>query len=161
MLPWQSYNDAQPGVPRLSRAFSFDPEQKSHSSVMYKSFVYPFIHCAEGDVWPACVCVSVTCGGQPHYVWMKTSHTADITPWWKQISPFLFTVTHSGALFRPQSDHSFCSQCGKRSRGMTHVFRERYLDELDVMAWPAEAEWDSFSLRLKAEAGVVPVNIHI
>lgn len=40
-------------------------------------------------------------------------------------------VKHSGALFltSPQSDHSFCGV------SMTDVFREYYLDELDIMSW--------------------------
>lgn len=52
-----------PDLEGLERAeLFFDPERKSHSSVMYKSSVYPFIHYV-GRL--AGTCTSETCGEQP------------------------------------------------------------------------------------------------
>ena len=59
LLNTQNYNDARLDLDRLQfPELSFDPGRKSHSSVMYKNFVWPFIHYSEAD---RCLASERTC----------------------------------------------------------------------------------------------------
>lgn len=124
-------------------------------------FILSFITQRKADVWLPCVCVCVTCAGQPYHVSMETSHIVGEVTYCRYYQPdersFLyFCYSHALRSFILSTKWSQLLWRVKRSHWMTDVFREHYLDELRK-----DAEWDTFPLWLKTEAGAAAVNIHI